>query len=105
LRDFSDSLERMDIHKNARLTVHGRERVVRQEMSGQTPKAAALGGKDIFVHISAVERASLRGLSKGETVEFENSSWPPIEAGPERKISRSRAEGSHFSPEIGVMST
>jgi hypothetical protein len=32
----------MDLHKNARLTVHGRERIVRQVMSGQTPKAAAL---------------------------------------------------------------
>src|SRR5580700_2288555 len=32
----------MDIHKNARLTVHGRERIVRQVMNGQTPKAAAL---------------------------------------------------------------
>ena len=32
----------MDIHKNARLTVHGREWIVRQVMSGQTPKAAAL---------------------------------------------------------------
>jgi hypothetical protein len=32
----------MDIHKNARLTVHGRERIVRQGMSGQTPKAVAL---------------------------------------------------------------
>ena len=32
----------MDIHKNARLTVHGRERIVRQVMSGQTPKAVAL---------------------------------------------------------------
>src|SRR6516164_1625162 len=32
----------MDIHKNARLTVHGRERIVRQVMSGQTPQAVAL---------------------------------------------------------------
>ena len=32
----------MNIHKNARLTVHGRERIVRQAMSGQTPKAVAL---------------------------------------------------------------
>jgi transposase len=32
----------MDIHKNARLTVHGRERIARQVMSGQTPKAAAI---------------------------------------------------------------
>jgi hypothetical protein len=32
----------MDFHQNARLTVHGRERIVRQVMSGQTPKAVAL---------------------------------------------------------------
>lgn len=32
----------MDIHKNARLTVFGRERIVRQVLSGQTPKAVAL---------------------------------------------------------------
>jgi hypothetical protein len=31
----------MDIHKNARLTAKGRERIVRQVLSGQTPKAVA----------------------------------------------------------------
>src|SRR5919106_1438205 len=31
----------MDIHKNARLTPIGRERIVRQVQSGQTPKAVA----------------------------------------------------------------
>jgi CspA family cold shock protein len=29
------------------------------------------GGKDIFVHISAVERAGLRELSEGQRVTFE----------------------------------
>jgi transposase-like protein len=29
----------MNVHKNARLTPHGRERIVRQVESGQTPKA------------------------------------------------------------------
>jgi transposase InsO family protein len=29
----------MNVHKNARLTLHGRERIVRQVASGQTPKA------------------------------------------------------------------
>jgi hypothetical protein len=29
----------MNVHKNARLTPHGRERIVRQIVSGQTPKA------------------------------------------------------------------
>jgi CspA family cold shock protein len=29
------------------------------------------GGKDVFVHISAVERAGLRGLSEGQKVSYE----------------------------------
>ena len=31
----------MNIHKNARLTPHGRERMVRMMLRGQTPEAAA----------------------------------------------------------------
>jgi transposase InsO family protein len=31
----------MNVHKNARLTPHGRERIVRQVQSGQTPKAVS----------------------------------------------------------------
>ncbi|WP_445504848.1 cold-shock protein [Microvirga sp. G4-2] len=29
------------------------------------------GGKDVFVHISAVERAGLRGLSEGQKISYE----------------------------------
>jgi cold shock protein len=29
------------------------------------------GGKDVFVHISAVERAGLTGLAEGQTVAYE----------------------------------
>ena len=29
------------------------------------------GGKDVFVHVSAVERAGLRGLNEGQVVEFD----------------------------------
>ena len=29
------------------------------------------GGKDVFVHISAVERSGLRGLAEGQKVSFE----------------------------------
>jgi CspA family cold shock protein len=32
------------------------------------------GGKDVFVHISAVERAGLSGLNEGQAVEFEEVS-------------------------------
>ncbi len=31
------------------------------------------GGKDVFVHISAVERAGLRGLDEGQKVSFETA--------------------------------
>jgi len=31
----------MNLHKNARLTPHGRERIVRLAQSGQTPQAVA----------------------------------------------------------------
>ncbi len=30
-----------------------------------------VGGKDVFVHISAVERAGLTGLNEGQVVEYE----------------------------------
>jgi CspA family cold shock protein len=29
------------------------------------------GGNDVFVHISAVERAGLRSLNEGQAIEFE----------------------------------
>ena len=29
------------------------------------------GGKDVFVHISAVERAGLRGLNEGQKIAYE----------------------------------
>jgi CspA family cold shock protein len=34
-------------------------------------KPAAGDDKDVFVHISAVERAGLRTLNEGQTVEYE----------------------------------
>jgi CspA family cold shock protein len=32
------------------------------------------GGRDVFVHISAVEKAGLGGLDEGQTVEYEEVS-------------------------------
>jgi cold shock protein len=29
------------------------------------------GGKDVFVHISAVEKAGIRGLNEGDKIEYE----------------------------------
>ncbi len=33
--------------------------------------APQAGGKDVFVHISAVERAGLSGLNEGQIVDYE----------------------------------
>jgi CspA family cold shock protein len=33
--------------------------------------APETGGKDVFVHISAVQKAGLRGLNEGQMVRFE----------------------------------
>ena len=33
--------------------------------------APETGGKDIFVHISAVQRAGMRSLNEGQTLQFE----------------------------------
>ena len=32
------------------------------------------GGEDVFVHISAVERAGLSGLNEGQAIEYEDVS-------------------------------
>jgi cold shock protein len=47
------------------------------------------GGKDVFVHISAIEKAGLPGLNEVRRL---NTRKSPIEAKPRRKISRSSAE-------------
>lgn len=38
--------------------------------------APETGGKDVFVHISAVQKAGLRTLNEGQTIEFEVEQQP-----------------------------
>jgi CspA family cold shock protein len=38
--------------------------------------APETGGKDVFVHISAVQKAGLRSLNEGQTVMFEIEQQP-----------------------------
>lgn len=46
------------------------------------------GSKDVFVHISAVERAGLSGLNEGQKVSFE------LERGQQGKISASNLQAA-----------
>ena len=44
------------------------------ETMDNKPDRTQGGGKDVFVHISAVERAGLSGLNEGQVVEYEEVS-------------------------------
>lgn len=56
----------MNVHKNARLTPHGRERIVRQVISGQTPKAvseaAGVCPRTVRKWVERYRREGLAGL-------------------------------------------
>jgi len=44
------------------------------------------GGKDVFVHISAVERAGLQGLNEGQAISYEVQSERGREAAVNLKV-------------------
>jgi CspA family cold shock protein len=46
------------------------------------------GSKDVFVHISAVERAGLRGLNEGQTISYD------VERGQQGKTSAVNLQAS-----------
>jgi CspA family cold shock protein len=46
------------------------------------------GGKDVFVHISAVEGAGLNGLNEGQVVEYEEVSNKGKTSAENLKVSR-----------------
>ena len=51
------------------------------------------GGKDVFVHISAVERAGLSGLNEGQVVEYEEVSDKGKTSAENLKVQRCRRHG------------
>ena len=97
----------MDIHENARLTVHGRQRIVRQVMSGQTPKAVALAAgvcpRTIRKWVARYRAAGLAGLR-------DRSSRPHRLRRPTPKdviekigqLRRQRWTGKQIATEVGV---
>jgi cold shock protein len=46
------------------------------------------GGKDVFVHISAVEKAGLPGLNEGQVVKYEEVSNRGKTSAENRKVQR-----------------
>jgi len=59
------------------------------------------GGKDVFVHISAVERAGLSSLNEGQAVEFELVSNKGKTSAENLRIRRSRSKIMSVSTDEG----
>jgi len=108
LRDFNDSSEdRMNIHKNARLTPYGRELIARQIEGGQTPEAAARAAG-----VCARTARKWHARFKAEGVEGlkDRSSRPhrlhkptPTAVGAKvEALRRQRFTGKHIAAEVGV---
>ena len=56
------------------------------------------GDKDVFVHISAVERAGLSALNEGQTVEYElQNPRQDLFGKPQGRVTRGRARRIFFS--------
>src|SRR4029077_11511042 len=105
---FSDSPEdRMDIHKNARLTVHGRERIVRQGMSGQTPKARAIAAgvlpRTIRKWVARYRAEGVAGLhDRSSRPHRLRQPTPDDVMGQIGRLRRQRWTGKQIAPEVGV---
>jgi len=108
LRDFNDSSEdRMNIHKNARLTRHGRELIARQIESGQTPEAAA---RAAGVCPRTARKWHARFKTEGLEGLKDRSSRPhrlrkPTPAAVTANVEafrRQRFTGKHIAAEVGV---
>jgi len=97
----------MDIHKNARLTRHGRERIVRQVLSGQTPKAVALTAgvcpRTVCKWVARFEAEGVEGLKdrSSRPRRFHRPTPQPIVEQVEA-LRRQRWTGKQIAVETGV---
>jgi transposase InsO family protein len=100
----------MDIHKNARLTFHGRDRVVRQVMSGQTPKAVAIAAgvcpRTIRKWVSRYHAEGFAGLQdrSSRPHRLRRPTSPQVVQKIEQ-LRRRRWTGEQIATEVGVSPT
>jgi transposase len=108
LRDFSDSSEdRMNIHKNARLTPNGRELIARRIESGQTPEAAARAAgvcpRTARKWYARFKAEGLEGLKDRSSRPHRLREPTPAEIGAKvEALRRQRFTGKHIAAEVGV---
>src|ERR1700688_184504 len=97
----------MNVHKNARLTAHGRERIVAQVASGQTPQAVceAVGvcPRTVRKWVKRYEAAGLAGL-QDRSSRPQRLRQPTPQATIDRieALRRQRLTGQTIAAETGV---
>lgn len=97
----------MDIHKNARLTLHGRERIVRQVLSGQTPKAVALAAgvcpRTVRKWVERFRAEGLAGLAdRSSRPRRLHRPTPQETVARIEALRRERRPASHIARQVGV---
>jgi len=108
LQRFSDSSEdRMNMHKNARLTPLGREHVVRQVLSGQTPEAAARAAgvcpRTVRKWVARFEAEGIEGLTDRSSRPHRlYRPTPPAIVERVEALRRQRWTGKQIAAEVGV---
>lgn len=97
----------MNMHKNARLTPHGRERIVRQVESGQTPEAVAeaagVCSRTVRKWVDRYHREGLAGLQDRSSRPY-RLRRPTLQAVVEEieRLRRQRWTGKQIAAETGV---
>ena len=97
----------MNVHKNARLTPRGRERIVQQVASGQTPEAVAQAAgvcpRTVRKWVSRYRREGLAGLQdrSSRPHRLRQPTPQPVVAEIER-LRRQRWTGRQIAVETGV---
>ena len=97
----------MDIHKNARLTRFGRERIVRQIASGQTPKAVAQAAgvcpRTVRKWVDRYRREGLVGLQDRSSRPHRLRQPTPLGVVEEiEQLRRQRWTGKQIAAQVGV---
>jgi transposase InsO family protein len=97
----------MDIHKNARLAPHGRERIVRQVLSGQTPKAvseaAGVCPRTVRKWVARYRAEGLAGLKDRSSRPHRlHRPTPPAIVSRIEALRRERRPGSHIAKALGI---
>ena len=97
----------MNIHKNARLTPHGRERIVRQVLSGQTPEAAARAAgvcpRTVRKWVARYRREGVAGLADRSSRPHRlHRPTPQAIVEKVEALRRQRWTGKQIAAEVGV---